>query len=597
MPLVRAAQKQRRRAPLPWLLLLLIALVLCQPSGPSAFFKPGPSAPTSGQPTIPEGGVGETRIAEAPTEVGVDTGVEVQATANDLAEAAEFARALKSLKELASTDKTHTYKWRRYCSEQGINHLVGPAQVGLVDDFLARTSDGSIAPVELAPETLLQKLDEVKEEEPVTWWQWAVHCSSAAFGTWNPTRVPAVVVENFLSQHSDGSLPKVELVSEELAAKLAANIKTDREWRAQWRAFMNEHGFGIKDPKKLPADVAQRFLSEFQPRPRTGTGRSLKGQKVKGGKTAKGVKKVASEEVLNSKAQLNSAVLKLLKRNLGAEDIVYSFGSEQPPFQATVTLSEAVLGSRRSFPGEGGATSKRDAAGSAAAKALEFLRRRPKNDLHNVLVKLTKRNPVKGEDIIYTVEEEADASVADDAAPAPLFTATITLSEAVLAAAKLESHEGPLAFKGEASGDREAAERSAAARACEALKIFAGVSSSKEVATKKTKTVSTPGEQPKRDLHNGLMKLMKRGPVQGEDIIYAVDKEEEQDEEANVGVVDDAAPTPLFTATVTLSEAVRADAKLESHEGPLVFTGEPSGDRDAAERSAAARACAALKIY
>merc|ERR1719277_1442040 len=153
------------------------------------------------------------------------------------------------------------------------------------------------------------------------------------------------------------------------------------------RQWLAEHAHGIRNPKALPADVAQRLLSEIEQIPIKETGRKSKGKKVKGAKKkVEGAKKVTS----NPQGDLHNAVQKRLKRNPSPEDIVYSYSSEEGPFQATITLSEAVLGSTQSISGEGGCPKKIDAKSSAAAKALELLgdspsSRKPERDLHSGL--------------------------------------------------------------------------------------------------------------------------------------------------------------------------------------------------------------------
>merc|ERR1719401_2475894 len=204
--------------------------------------------------------------------------------------------------------------------------------------FLAKMAEGSIAPVEVASEEELQSLNKIRTEQLSGLWPISDHIANEAFGFTNPRNVPAEIVQSFLAQHSEGSTPDIEMASDDDVQKLTALIRSGRGWTS----FVAKNAYGIRDPKRLPAEAAQRFLSEFQPQPKGEKRRSRKRTK---GKKTEGKQPEAPQIQLSSspKQDLHNWVQQMLGRNLETADVIYSFDSDTPPFKATVTLPTALL--------------------------------------------------------------------------------------------------------------------------------------------------------------------------------------------------------------------------------------------------------------
>lgn len=175
---------------------------------------------------------------------------------------------VKQLLDLQKSDLAALWLWSKFRSGNSIpaGTRISDVPEHVIQEFLASYSGGSLDSVELTSADLLSQFNKLGAADPSMSWQWLQYSFANAFGLLNPTRLPAVVVQEFISQYKAGVLSDVELATEALADKLRAFQKEGGQ--LIWNAYCKEQGLGIvstREPQLLPADFIKRFLGEYVP--------------------------------------------------------------------------------------------------------------------------------------------------------------------------------------------------------------------------------------------------------------------------------------------------------------------------------------------
>lgn len=178
----------------------------------------------------------------------------------------QLETATERLNTLKGTHPDVFWHWRNFCIDED-RKTFNPKELhpDVLNRFLAMHAEGSFAEVEVASPALCMELEGLKAKDMTVWWRFKRFCSEEAFGLTQPERLPAELVQRFLTQYSEGVMPAVELATEETVEKLQALRKLGGQ--QGWNSFCAEHSFGVRDPRKLPMHVAERFLSEYKPQP------------------------------------------------------------------------------------------------------------------------------------------------------------------------------------------------------------------------------------------------------------------------------------------------------------------------------------------
>ncbi|CAK0841206.1 unnamed protein product, partial [Prorocentrum cordatum] len=207
-------------------------------------------------------------------------------------------------------------------------------------------------PARATPEQV-QRVNAMDEERPWFRFVWKRFCVERAFRVTNPEGLPSDLVEEFLEQYEGGWTDPPVLATDREAADLTARIAGAAEW--EWRQYCYKHTYGVRDPRFLPSEVAQRAIREFHP----GFSKiSSTGPKPAGVAT-------------NPRAALFDKVSEVLRRPPTKEELAYDQVQDKGKFVATVQVTEAARGGSgtASFRGEAARTSVL-ACRSAALAAL-----------------------------------------------------------------------------------------------------------------------------------------------------------------------------------------------------------------------------------
>lgn len=229
---------------------------------------------------------------------------------------------LRELDNLKATPKGNVH-WEWHIREHGFG-LRNPRLMpeSFVREFLSKYSEGSLPAVETASDEMLAQIDALIKKDPAIWKQWLGFCNLEGGGTCDPklksaaflrhfiarytedkasaetveefknitranpvfeiqwlqykdrnyvssTRSPKVLpdrfVREFLSELSAGTLPLVEMASEDMVRDLRELCK-DKAISKEWQGYCNAIGNGTRDPRRHPASFVQAFLARFAPR-------------------------------------------------------------------------------------------------------------------------------------------------------------------------------------------------------------------------------------------------------------------------------------------------------------------------------------------
>lgn len=196
----------------------------------------------------------------------------IRSVARAVGTSGELATVIDGLNALKETHPDVFWHWRQFCVDEGNCGSDGRTSFNpkehpdAVKRFLSKHAEGSFTQVEMASPAQCQKIEDLKATDDAVWWQFAQFCSDNAFGLANPSRIPAEILQRFLTQCADGSMAAVELSTKANAKKLQALRRMGTE--EDWVSFCSKHSLGVRDPRKLPADLVERFLLEYTPKPR-----------------------------------------------------------------------------------------------------------------------------------------------------------------------------------------------------------------------------------------------------------------------------------------------------------------------------------------
>lgn len=160
------------------------------------------------------------------------------------------------------------WHWRQFCTTEKTG-TYNPKELtaGMVQRFVNDYSGGSFEACGLASEAMAQAVDDLKANDPAGTWLFAEYCSTEAFSITDPRRIPAVVVQKFLTEHPPGTNSSIKMATYDVVRDLYDLQRAG----SGWDDFCKQHCFGIRNPRKFPADVAKRVLAEFKPKPKERT--------------------------------------------------------------------------------------------------------------------------------------------------------------------------------------------------------------------------------------------------------------------------------------------------------------------------------------
>merc|ERR1719401_1824219 len=152
-------------------------------------------------------------------------------------------------------------RWTRYVQALGSSQM-DPARypASLMEDFLVTSRELGVIGErvggeegDIATDELLARFEQLEESDPCANWHWERFTSEHASGIRNPRRVPANVMQQFLDSYATGPF---ELATDDLVEQVTSLP------HKQWSRYMEDLGCSIKDPRRCPASVVKQFLDE-----------------------------------------------------------------------------------------------------------------------------------------------------------------------------------------------------------------------------------------------------------------------------------------------------------------------------------------------